>query len=126
MGLTLVKEENAVEISFEDFWKAYPRRQNKKAAQAIWKRIDPSRYEAILCGIDNWKRTDQWQRDGGQYIPMPTSFLNGERWEDEVDILIAAASPCQWPRCKSVGTLRYGSRDYCEAHVQAFKRGETP
>ncbi|MNY63023.1 hypothetical protein D3C86_1999290 [compost metagenome] len=25
-----------------------------------------------------------WLKDGGKYVPMPTTWLNGRRWEDEV------------------------------------------
>lgn len=34
------------------------------------------------------KSSDQWRRDGGQYIPYPARWLREERWEDchEVDI----------------------------------------
>lgn len=130
MGLSLVKDEaeniNGAEISFDQFWEAYPRRQARKEALKAWQRIDPKRYEAILAGVESWKRSDQWMRDGGQYIPMPASFLNGERWEDEVQIAIAAAKPCPWPRCRNNATQKYGPKDYCETHVAALKRGETP
>jgi len=129
MGLALVKDEveiGAEKVSFDDFWETYPRRQARKEALKAWQRIDPKRYEAVLKGVESWKRSDQWMRDDGQYIPMPATFLNGERWEDEVQISIAAAKPCNWPRCKAGGAQKYGSRDFCEAHVQALKRGETP
>ncbi len=126
MGLTLVKNENDPEqVTFEDFWASYPRRQKRKDAEAAWKRIDPRKRSAILKGVEAWKRSEQWNRDGGQYIPLPTSFLNGERWEDEVEISVCAV-PCQWPKCKGSGTQKWGSRDYCEAHLGALKRGETP
>jgi len=126
MGLSLVKEENdAAEITFEEFWSEYPRRQAKKDALKAWNRIDPGRREAILRGVRAWKRSEQWLRDGGQYIPMASTFLNGERWEDEVEISVRVVS-CQWPRCKASGLHRWGSRDYCETHLAALKRGETP
>lgn len=124
--LALVREEPEVErLTFEDFWQTYPRRQNKKAALAVWKRIDSKEHPAILEGIANWKRSEQWNRDGGQYIPLPSTFLQGERWTDEVEIGVKA-SPCCWPRCRAIGGMKYGSKDVCESHLQAFKRGETP
>ena len=27
--------------------------------------------------------SEQWARDGGRYIPHPTTWLNGERWNDD-------------------------------------------
>lgn len=124
--LALVKPEPEVEISFDDFWKAYPRRQNKKAALVVWKRIDVREHPAILEGVANWRQSDQWNRDNGQFIPLPSTFLAGERWADELEIAIAALALCSWPKCKSHANAKFGSRDYCESHVQAFKRGETP
>ena len=34
---------------------------------------------AISCS----KRSPQWQRDDGQFIPLPATWLNNERWEDQ-------------------------------------------
>jgi len=30
------------------------------------------------------KNSDDWTRNDGQYIPYPATWLNGQRWEDEV------------------------------------------
>ena len=29
------------------------------------------------------KKTEDWMKDGGQYIPHAATWLNGRRWEDE-------------------------------------------
>lgn len=125
MPVTLITEVVQNSVSFDDFWSIYPRRQAKKDAMKAWNRIDSSRRDQILRGVRAWMRSEQWCRDDGRYIPMPATFLNGERWEDEVEISISA-KPCNWPRCKSGGSQQYGSRDFCEAHMTALKRGETP
>lgn len=33
-----------------------------------------------------------WLKSGGQYIPHPSSWLNGRRWEDELQLAAASAS----------------------------------
>lgn len=38
----------------------------------------------MLKAIEVQKKSDQWQRDNGQYIPYPATWLNGRRWEDEI------------------------------------------
>ncbi len=38
--------------------------------------------------IELFKDTDQWQKEGGQYIPNPATWLNQNRWEDEIKIEI--------------------------------------
>ncbi|HZP33038.1 MAG TPA: hypothetical protein VFB23_06695, partial [Candidatus Acidoferrales bacterium] len=34
--------------------------------------------------VERFKLTEQWQKEGGKYIPYPSRFLNGRRWEDEI------------------------------------------
>ena len=33
--------------------------------------------------VNAQKLSRQWQKDGGQYIPNPATWLNQGRWEDE-------------------------------------------
>ena len=74
-------------IGFDEFWKAYPRRVAKGAAMKSWNRIAPNDIllDEILKAIEIQKRSSQWQKDGGQFIPHPSTWLNQMRWEDEVD-----------------------------------------
>jgi hypothetical protein len=37
----------------------------------------------MLSAIDLQKRSDQWRREGGQYIPNPATWLSQGRWDDE-------------------------------------------
>jgi hypothetical protein len=37
----------------------------------------------ILADVEAKKRTQDWKKDGGKYIPYPATYLNGKRWEDE-------------------------------------------
>ena len=70
---------------FSRFWSAYPRRQGKaKAAQAFAKlRPDESLLEEILAALDWQKQSASWTKENGQFIPLPATYLNGRRWEDE-------------------------------------------
>ena len=51
----------------------------------MWNKLNPSEAlcEQIMIGLERWKQSAQWTRDGGQFIPNPATFLNGERWKDE-------------------------------------------
>ena len=31
------------------------------------------------------KKSKDWTKDGGQYIPYPATWLNGKRWQDELE-----------------------------------------
>lgn len=71
---------------FEEFYKSYPRKVNKKKAKDKWmsKVESESMYHVIMASLQKQKKSKDWQNDDGQYIPYPTSWLNGERWNDEL------------------------------------------
>ncbi len=71
--------------AFEAFWAAYPRKVGKGAALKAWRRISApaSALPAMLTALEWQRESEQWQRDGGQYIPHPATWLNQSRWEDE-------------------------------------------
>lgn len=69
---------------FDHFWEVYPRKQNKAKAQKTWKnkKLD-AKSEMIITDVKNRILIDHQWKDP-QYIPMPTTYLNGERWNDEI------------------------------------------
>jgi len=71
---------------FDQFWAIYPRKVGKKAALNIWTRLKPDKdlLEQILRAVEKQKKLDQWTKDGGQFIPNPTTWLNQGRWDDEL------------------------------------------
>ena len=70
---------------FDALWKIYPKKNARLAAQKKWDALKPDREtcRAILAGLERDKRSEQWQRDGGKYIPMLSTYLNQRRWEDQ-------------------------------------------
>lgn len=66
---------------FDRFWDAYPRKEGKQKARAAFEKADVS-IDVLLEAIDRQKRTNQWRKDNGQFIPHPATWLNGKRWED--------------------------------------------
>lgn len=73
---------------FEKFWEVYPRKVAKGKAFESWLRIKPDKTlaDTIITSVEPHKHTEQWTKDGGQYIPHPTTYLNQRRWEDGVNI----------------------------------------
>lgn len=71
---------------FDSFWKAYPHKIAKKAALAVWNKLKPNdaTQAEILAAIAKQSLQDAWKRDGGKYIPHPRTWLNQERWKDEI------------------------------------------
>lgn len=72
---------------FAEFWSAYPRKTAKPNAERAWRRLSPSAElrETMLRALRAQCGSEQWQRDGGQYIPHPATWLNGRRWEDHIE-----------------------------------------
>jgi len=81
-------KKEALEISFAEFWEAYPRKVNKKEAKQKWFKAKLPDLAFILKALEIQKQTESWQKNKGKYIPHPTTWLNQERWEDETTIEI--------------------------------------
>lgn len=73
------------EDGFNGFWSTYPKRVAKAAAQKAWQALKPGAalQATILAAIAQQATWPQWQRDGGQYIPHPATWLHRRQWEDE-------------------------------------------
>ena len=73
------------DAAFEAFWAAYPRHTAKSVARKTFQKLNPSTelLAIILAAVEDQKTWQQWQKDDGQFIPMPATWLNQERWEDE-------------------------------------------
>lgn len=81
------------EVTFEDefnqFWSAYPgpRKTDKRKCKMKFIRILKEsknfidKFREIMEGLNKWKKTDTWIKDGGQFICAPLVWLNNERWE---------------------------------------------
>ena len=116
--------ENSLDQLFDEFWKAYPRKANKPAAKKAFKRISPSRelLDKMLEAISRFKLSPEWTQDSGQFIPYPSSWLNGERWNDikqgNADSEDAARRP-EMPLGRAKGT----KRDEREALAQKLAEG---
>lgn len=77
------------DVCFEQFWTAYPRHIAKKNAQKSWDKLSmtPELLKQILDAVAANRNSEQWQKDGGKYIPHPATWLNAERWNDEIKVV---------------------------------------
>lgn len=108
------KHKPPISPLFADFWKAYPKHQDKQGALKAFEKLKPDQdlVDQMITSINAWKQSDQWTKDGGQYIPMPTTWLNRRRWEDEMP-----QTSMQRPG-KVVSAARYEQRDYDEKALE--------
>ena len=87
-----LKESNNKSIStvdsplgndFERFWNSYPKKVGKPyARQVFMKKVKHNDMPSLLEGLERYKGSKQWK--DSQYIPNPSTFINQERWKDEV------------------------------------------
>lgn len=79
------KEQSEIEGLFNEFWTHYPRKVGKVNAFKSFKKVckDRKMLDVLISAVEKHKKTAQWQNI--QYIPHPAVWLNGHRWEDELD-----------------------------------------
>ncbi len=79
---------------FDLFYNAYPRREGKSSAFKVWSNMNGTRppIEFLITKIEEMKKTEQWLKDGGKFIPYPEKWLSQKRWEDEGVILEAKST----------------------------------
>lgn len=73
------------DAAFVAFWESYPRKVDKGHARRAWRKatiakaVDPP---LIVSASERFGRamTDE----DPQYVPHPATWLNGERWDDEI------------------------------------------
>jgi hypothetical protein len=99
---------------FPKFWNLYPNKKGKEAAQKAWKKlkVTDDLFSLITSGLAKQVVCADWIKDAGQFIPHPSTWLNGKRWEDEVKTP-SNVHPFQKPAAVSRHLLT-DTRDYRE------------
>jgi predicted Fe-S protein YdhL (DUF1289 family) len=75
----LLSAAKAEDEFFEKFWSSYPRKDSKKKARQAWNKLTKNDKQKAIDDIK--QRFVGVQR---QFIPMAPTYLNGERWNDEL------------------------------------------
>lgn len=73
-------------VDFERFWSLYPRKVSKADAKKAWAKIKVTAdlFDLMAKSLAAWTVSTDWTKDGGQFIPHASTWLNGKRWEDEL------------------------------------------
>ncbi len=109
---------------FDLFWEHYPKKVGKKKVQD---KFNANNYpiDLIIKNIELQKKSDQWQNQ--QYIPNPETYLNQERWTDEVVLPVADDEPIYVYQCGKCNQTKTTSeyRDLyvscCDEQIQPRK-----
>jgi len=70
--------------AFELFWKMFPNKKSKKEARKAWEKLKPSTELrlTLMTALGSHRLSRDWTKEDGQYVPMASTWLNGERWTD--------------------------------------------
>ena len=118
------ESKNKENKDFDLFWEHYPKKVGKKKVQD---KFNSNNYpiDLILKNLELQKKSDQWQNQ--QFIPNPETYLNQERWTDEVVLPVADDEPIyvyQCGKCKQTKTTSE-YRDLfvscCDEQIQPIK-----
>jgi hypothetical protein len=84
---------------FLEFWAAYPKKVAKLDALKAWAKLTPEQQFAARESLPVHVR--YWQAAGTakEYLPHCATWLNGQRWEDELEMPKAPES--EWWRSKA-------------------------
>ena len=118
--------------NFAAFWQLYPKRTHRIEALRAWAKLGAQ--DRIECLRRTPLFVREWERKCTErhFIPNPASFINGRRWEDELDdeaTPLGSLGQCEWnrngnrdegkPRCPEPG--RYQNQQgqyYCPTHSE--------
>lgn len=77
-----IQDTDTLNISrFDEFWESYPRKEgSKKKAKVTFDNLSKKKQElAITDPSSRYSETEK------KYVPYPTTYLNGEYWEQEAE-----------------------------------------
>ncbi len=92
---------------FSIFWDAYPKKVNKQATKKAFAKLkQPQETLPVILKALEWQRqSEQWTKDGTNYVPNPATYLNNARWEDEPQPI---ASKRRMPAPDNFEAINYG------------------
>lgn len=73
---------------FNKFWAAYPKKRSKGDAHRAWLKTSKQRpqIDQILRALVVLKASPEWTKEGGQFIPYPSTWLNAWGWDDVPEV----------------------------------------
>lgn len=79
-------KEHKYSEDFEEFWSLYPKHDGKAVAYKSWIKKQPN-IEVVKNALSWQTKLDGWVKENGKYIPMASTYINQERWDDEKPIV---------------------------------------
>lgn len=83
-------------MDFESVWNAYPRKEAKELARAVWHRLVRNGQlpglDVLIAALDKFKASAMWRKEHGRFVPQLVNWLKGQRWLDELPSSPAAVT----------------------------------
>lgn len=77
--------EEEILSAFGQFWSVYPNKVAKPAALKAFRSAKINGHlPEVIADIEAKKQTTSWTKNNGEFIPMPSTYLNQRRWEDGI------------------------------------------
>jgi hypothetical protein len=73
-------------MTFAVFYGLYPRKMARKDAEKAWKKLTSDQQLECIEAMPNYLKYWKIKETAKDFIPYPATFLNQERWTDEIDI----------------------------------------
>jgi hypothetical protein len=101
---------------FDTFWQVWPKKVNKVKAEQAWFKLQPDETlrKIIVAAVEKQSRQAKWLEKDGEFIPHPSTWLNGRRWEDVL-------GPTEIPPKEETATIaaKMKARDEAAAKLRA-------
>ena len=75
-------------FSFEEFWETYKRKKDRARAEKVYSKISEANRQKIKDTLEAYVQNTEVQ-----FRKYPVSYLNGENWNDEINVSVAAGGP---------------------------------
>ena len=97
---------------FDQFWSFYPKKVNKKRAAQLFEKLKDENKEKCIEGAKAYKQHVKMNKIYDQYTMHPSTFINGENWEDFIHGSVTQLHPDMY-RFDSTGMFVVGFCSKC-------------
>ncbi len=102
-------------MTFEAFYSMYPRKMGRKEAERSWNRLTPAQQAECLEAMPNYLKYWKIKQTQKDFIPYPATFLNQERWTDEIDLEPTKKPELPWYSTEEL-TIKKAQEINCPAY----------
>ncbi len=76
------EEEKPSAADFEAFWQKYPKKLEVKEAEEVFFETLRTKeaYARVMEGLEAWCDSEEWEAQGGRYVPRAAAFLRDRRY----------------------------------------------